>query len=139
MYSQIVGHLSPMPRPPKKGHPIRDLRAMIGKTQGQFAKMIGLNAHTLKKIEHHERPLTQKVARDIFWKTGVDARLLTKGKLRNTWGREYTPEFYGQWKDGIWPQSDQIAKEKALKLAPWVEILLRAAARKKQLWIYSGD
>jgi hypothetical protein len=125
-----------MPKRPKKSHPIRELRVLIGKkTQPQFAAMIGIKADTLKKIENHERGLTSRVAERIHWMTGANARYLAFGRLRNAWGDEYAPGFYQHWRDGYWPQSDQIAIDKALKLAPWVEILLRAAARKNQLWI----
>jgi transcriptional regulator with XRE-family HTH domain len=124
-----------MARKPKHSHPVRELRAIIQKTQSQFADMIGIKADTLKKYENRQREMPKGVAKLIHVATGAHTRFLMAGKLRNVWGHEYMPGFYQQWGEGYWPQSDGIAIEKALRLAPWLEILLRGAARKNRLWL----
>jgi transcriptional regulator with XRE-family HTH domain len=107
---------------------------MIGKkTQRQFAETIGISADLLKKIENRERGLTDRVARRIQRATGVHSRLLMVGKLRPAWGNTYSKDFYDQWR-AISPQNDEIAKERALQLVPWMDILFRAATRMNRLW-----
>jgi transcriptional regulator with XRE-family HTH domain len=136
-----------MARKPKNpNHPVRKLRTMIGKTQAQFAELAGIKADTLKKIENYQRGLTAKIARAIHHATGIDARMLReREKLMRTWklpnesasGRAtfaFTSADYTLWREGLWPQDDAIAKDKALKLAPWIEILFRGAARKNRMW-----
>src|SRR5262245_24180501 len=122
-----------MPRKPKQGHPIRDLRGIIEKTQRQLAEMIGVSADLLKKIENGERGLTDKVAKLIHRATGVHSRFLMTGKVRPAWGDRYTKEFYDEWRIAR-PEDDEVAKERALQLAPYIEILFRAATKKKRLW-----
>jgi len=127
-----------MPRAPRVKSPIRDLRAIIGRTQREFAFSIGISPIALTRIENKTLALSPRVARKIVYETAVDPRCLN-GKLRTlrTWrGEQYTKEFYKKWKDCHW-QSEGAAKAEARWLGWAIEILLRASVlgyrRKLQL------
>ena len=125
-----------MPRKPTEKHPIRDLRKIIGKTQYDFAKTLGIYPGTLKRIENNNLKLSRKIAIRIQAETGINVERLLDGKLRDELGRKYTAEFYKEWKEVHFRQSEKIAKKTAAALAWWIKILLRASVveYKRRLW-----
>jgi transcriptional regulator with XRE-family HTH domain len=128
-----------MPRPARVKSPIRDLRAIIGKTQREFALAIGISPIALNRIENGTLALSGRILRKIQVETGIDPRnlLKRKGKLRAIEAQEYTAGFYEYWKDVHSWQSEEIARA----LASRVEILLLAAvdASKKRMWNVMGE
>jgi transcriptional regulator with XRE-family HTH domain len=68
-----------MPRKPKFTHPLRTLRAALGKSQPQFAKMFGVSASYMQAVELGQRKLNDELADAIMLRLGVDAESL-KGR-----------------------------------------------------------
>lgn len=127
-----------MPRTPKVKSPIRDLRAIIGKTQREFAFSIGISPIALTRIENGTLALSRRVARRIVCETAIDPRCLN-GKLRtlrNRRGDVYTKEFYKAFKDTYSWQDEAAVKVAIERLSLPMETLLRASAvgSKKRLW-----
>jgi DNA-binding XRE family transcriptional regulator len=144
LLAHIKGYLSlKVARHPRKGHPIRTLREIIGKAQGEFAKTIGISADYLKVIEggRQLRPENYlKLARRIQWETGISAQQLVKGRLKSMFrDQQYTLEHYQQWKrrhKGSYRgliNDKPTARHEADNLAPWIEVLFRAAAERNRL------
>jgi len=125
-----------MPRQPSKKSPIRQLRAIIGKTQSEFAKSIGVSPSALKRIENKDLKLSRKIAQRIEAEAGADKTKLLSGQLRDVLGKTYTAQFYAKWKKHRTYQDPAIASEHAKRLGWWIEILLRASAvgSKRRLW-----
>jgi transcriptional regulator with XRE-family HTH domain len=126
-----------VPRPTRVKSPIRDLRAIIGKTQREFAFAIGISPIALTRIENNTLALSRRVARKIEIEAGVDLQRLLKGKLRTIDGQQYTNGWYEYWKDPASWQSEEIAKS----LASRVETLLKAAVvgSKKRMWQVNAE
>jgi transcriptional regulator with XRE-family HTH domain len=132
-----------MPRPVRVKSRIRDLRAIIGKTQREFALSIGISPIALNRIENGSLALSRRVVFKILVETGVDPRCLY-GKLRTLRtpaGEPYTLEFYNKRKDVFFFQDEQLKQEEATMLATewiggWADILLRASVLgyRKQMW-----
>jgi hypothetical protein len=121
-----------MPRPARQKHPIRDLRAIIRRTQCGFAEDIGVSAIWLKKLENlPPRDLTVQTARRIYLETGADPAQLRNGKLRTYRGEVYSESFYKEWKTRLATQHAQIAREFARDIACWVDVLLRASVLRR--------
>jgi transcriptional regulator with XRE-family HTH domain len=124
-----------MPRQPKKrpNHPIRRLRSVIQKRQGEFATIIGISPDYLKKIENGERTFRPRIAHLVFLATGADSKALLKGRLRWRDGRVYTEQNFRQWcslQRGVRGRDRNLAWRKRLAddyLRAPIEFTLRAA------------
>jgi transcriptional regulator with XRE-family HTH domain len=127
-----------MPRKPTQKHPIRDLRAIINKSQKAFAEIIGINPGTLKRIENNDLKLSRKIATRIFAETGADIDSLLRGELRPAYRakleREYSENFYRRWKEQHFRADEETAKEGTDSFAWWAGVLLRASVRKRRFW-----
>jgi len=127
-----------MPRKPTKKHPIRDLRAIIDKSQKGFAQTIGINPGTLKRIENNDLKLSRKIATRIFAETGADIDSLLRGELRPAvrakLEREYSEKFYSRWKEQHFRADEETAREGTESFAWWAGVLLRASVRKRRFW-----
>ena len=126
-----------MPRPHRVQSPIRDLRAIIGKTQREFAHSIGISPIALTRIENGTLALSRRVAHKIVCETALDPRCLN-GKLRtlrNRRGDVYTKEFYKAVKE-VDPCSEEVIKKRVGLLRGAIEVLLRASVfgYRKQMW-----
>jgi transcriptional regulator with XRE-family HTH domain len=131
-----------MPRPVRVKSRIRDLRAIIGKTQREFALSIGISPIALNRIENGTLRLSRRVAFKIVFETRVDPRCLY-GKLRTLRtqaGEPYTLEFYNKWKDVSFFQDEQLKQEASMWATEWIggwaDILFRASVLgyRKQMW-----
>ncbi len=69
-----------MPRPASKTHVLRTTRLLLGVSQVDLAKSVGLSSDTIKRIENHSLPMSEEVAARISGYTGVDEDQL----LRNS-------------------------------------------------------
>ena len=130
-----------MPRPPKVKSRIRDLRAIIGKTQREFALSIGISPIALNRIENGTLALSAGVLTKIVTETGVDPRSIT-GRVRalRTFreGKEYVPGYYNQWRESqLGPDKQTAAIRQAQKISMLVDILFRASVfgRRTKLWL----
>jgi len=125
-----------MPRPVRQRSPIRELRAIIGKTQREFAFSVGISPSALKRIENNDLALSRRVACRIGIEAGVDRQSLLKGRLRTIEGQEYTAGFYEYWKDVCSWQSDGVAKVLASRVEPL--LLAAVVGSKKRMWQVMG-
>lgn len=67
-----------MPRRPKFIHPLRVVRAALNKSQPEFAKMFGVSASYIQKVELGQRTLDNELADAIMLRLGVDAESLKR-------------------------------------------------------------
>jgi transcriptional regulator with XRE-family HTH domain len=70
-----------MPKKPKRIHPLRSLRETLGKTQGRFAKMVGVSESYIQAIELGQRQISDDLALDIAANYGLNPEWL-KGKAK---------------------------------------------------------
>lgn len=82
-----------MPRKPKHGHPIRQLRNIIGVSQRDFARLLGLSSSALQRIELGSLKLSERVAYQIAAVTGANPRTLSTS-LKSHSGGPYRKEHY---------------------------------------------
>lgn len=86
-------------RPPRLKHPVGVLRRIIGKTQQEFARLLGdYSHHTIEAIERGALRLSEGLAQQISEKTGVNAGWLLRGDPKapplDTHARPYTKETF---------------------------------------------
>ena len=83
---------------PKPKHPVAVLRHMIGKTQEEFAGLIGYSAPTIESIEVGRLNLSEKLAQRISEKTGVNVGWLLRGNpqahMIDQQGNPYTTQTF---------------------------------------------
>ena len=120
-----------MPLRPRNTHPIRDIRSILGKTQPQFAALVGTSAITIKRIENGTLALSDKLAARIWAATGaMQIELLqgAKGRALSPGGTPYTLETFHRWA-AVWNHTTQeTALDRAKELSGFVELLCSAAA-----------
>ncbi len=115
---------------------IKALRKIIGRTQAEFAAMIGASKDTVVSWETGRNRLSASFARRIELATGADARLLLLGlSVPMTGGglgepRYYTRQDYEQHRKTEWGRSDEEAAKRHLqRCVDALELLLKAAAK----------
>jgi DNA-binding XRE family transcriptional regulator len=89
-----------MARPPKFIHPLRRLRSVIGLSQKAFAQLIGVPSPTIEATENGRLPMSKRLARRVYWATGIQSSELLKGvnaKLLNKSGNKYSLRDFRQW------------------------------------------
>ena len=121
-----------MPKKHKIECPLRKLREITGKSQIEFAKVVGCSASTIKKIEagDNSKLNTQLISSAAFIFGVVPNSLIpTSTRLMRVDGKPYTKEFYNEW----WSAAPERIKPfiqhlKALMVRE-LEIVLAAAMR----------
>jgi len=101
----------------KKRHPVAVLRLKCGKSQKEFADLIGCTLGNLQKVEATRAKsghgLSQQLAQRIFHETGVSLEWLRKGDPKapcvSARGEIYTPEIFARTQ----------AERKFYDRAPW--------------------
>ncbi len=86
-------------RPPHLKHPLGVLRRIIGKTQQEFARLLGdYSHHTIEAIERGALQLSEGLAQQISEKTGINLGWLLRGDPKapplDTHERPYTKETF---------------------------------------------
>lgn len=86
-------------RPARLKHPLGVLRGIIGKTQQEFARLLGdYSHHTIEAIERGALLLSEGLAQQISEKTGVNVGWLLRGDPKapplDTHARPYTKETF---------------------------------------------
>jgi transcriptional regulator with XRE-family HTH domain len=113
---------------------IRELRRILGLTQGQFATLIGASKDTIASWETGRNPLSPPLARRIALVTGVDEHSLLGpgGELMAKHGvpaKRYTVEEYKQYRKRFWGQSaEESVRRQWRPCADTLELLFLAAA-----------
>jgi transcriptional regulator with XRE-family HTH domain len=139
------------------GRLVAQIRKIIGKSQSQFAVMVGVSKHAIISVENGRNKLTQKLAKRIRVATGADItgenfrfepvgnipavenpHKLTPEALNFLHRRYdgtgkyddlYTREDFDQWRANFYPSNDEVARKHFDQIKTWVEYLFRAAAK----------
>ena len=122
-----------MPRPPKHRHVLRDLRHVIKMSQAALAEAVGVSTVAVNRIENGSLPLSAPVALRIYLATGLSTQELMRGKngkLLDQYREPYTQATFDSWRNDPRKVSEKFAAPDAAGLQWWIEMLLRAAARK---------
>jgi len=119
----------------RKKSPVRELRRIIGRTQAEFAMMVGASKDAVVSWELARNQLSPQFAKRIEFATGVDARsLLRKGRLmgRGFAGHlaPYTRELFDKHTRTRVGRSDEVnARGHAKNCNEALELLFVAAAQ----------
>ncbi len=116
-----------MRRKSKASSLVVELRKIIGKSQSQFAAMIGVSKHAIISVENARNDLSQNMAKHIEIATG--AKLLG-GKLESPFrADQYTRDDFDCWR-GKYGQTNKTAALKQLEeMKTWLKIIFLAAAK----------
>jgi transcriptional regulator with XRE-family HTH domain len=115
---------------------IKELRRIIGRTQAEFAGMIGASKDTVVSWETGRNKLSATFARRIELATGVDGRSLLSGISVPLTGdglgepRCYTGKDFELHRATAWGRSDEEAAKRHLqRCVDALELLFRGAAK----------
>lgn len=117
----------------QRNRSVARLREILGLTQSDFARLIGVSLDLIKGIETGRNRLTQPVAARIFVATGADVQSLLKGKGKVKYlhgGIDYREEHYKDWASHVsaMPKEHVLATFHSV-IGPHMQLLLLAAAR----------
>jgi DNA-binding XRE family transcriptional regulator len=110
------------------GRKVAELRKIIGKSQSQFAAMIGVSIHTIISVENGRNQLSENLTRRIKIATGADLSRQSKGKIAAVGGGGYTRKDFEEWHTRF-SSEEHSAKERFEEIKYWVELVFRAAAK----------
>jgi len=146
-----------MKRIDKAGRLVAQLRDLIGKSQSQFAAMVGVSKHTIISVENGRNKLSRNLAKRIQLATGANIgdenfefqvdgfvsasekaaqlspeavaflRRRHDGTGKND--RAYTREDFEQWRKNFYPSNDRTARKRLEEMKLWLEVVFRAAAK----------
>ena len=116
---------------------IRELRKIIGRTQGAFAAMIGASKDAVASWEIGRNKLSAAFARRIAFATGAEEEGLLRGRRGHlsyyepfAGHRPYTAGAFEHYRKSYWGRSDDEAAQQHLRhCADALGLLLLAAAR----------
>src|ERR1035437_1167265 len=129
----------------KPNKTVAKLRNLIGKTQEQFAVMLGVSKDTIVSVENGRNRLTPGLASRIHIATGASQSSLLQDTGVVTVGddhgyerdaSEYTPESFAKWRKNVFGSDpdDQAGRKRAAQfffdhIKGRLEVLLIAATR----------
>ena len=136
---------------------IAQIRKIIGKSQSQFAALVGVSKHTIISVENGRNKLSKNLARRIQIATGAQ---ILDGKFRfepeydlpvadpsgkftpelsefinSRWDGTgkyddlYTRQDFEQWRAIFFPSTDEAAQKSFDQIKHWVEFIFKAAAK----------
>lgn len=139
------------------GRLVAQIRDVIGKSQSQFAALIGVSKHTIISVENDRNQVTEKLARRIQLATGArisnnivrfepvfnspaaeisnqltsEANKFIRHRFDGTGKNDnlYTREDFDQWRANFYPSNDETARRVFDQIKIWVEYIFRAAAK----------
>jgi transcriptional regulator with XRE-family HTH domain len=103
---------------------VAELREIIGKSQTQFAAMIGVSPETIISVENARNGLSRKLAKKIHVATGADLWQETPGTRLN-----YTLEEFNRWRDKYSPSNETAALEQFEEMKHCLKVIFLAAAK----------
>lgn len=117
-----------MKSPQHPGKLVAELRHIIGKSQSQFATMVGASKHNVISLENgRTKKLTGNLAKRIKVATGAD---LVRGKLESPFRQEaYTRADFDKWREEFNPSDRESALKKTEEMNMWLKVIFLAAAR----------
>lgn len=113
---------------PNTGRRVAELRRIIGKSQSQFAAMIGVSIHTVISVENGRNQLSEKLARRIRIATGAHLLRRSKGKVEFVRGGGFSKTDFEEWR-ARFSSEEHSAKARFEEIKYWIELVFRAAAR----------
>ncbi len=120
----------------KRNETIRELRKIIGRTQEEFAAMIGASKDTVVSWELGRNKLSAQFARRIAFATGAEEEPLLRGRGPLTGyapraGRQpFTAEFFERHRKSYWGRTDEEAARTHYKhCADALKLLFLAATK----------
>src|ERR1043165_1807709 len=76
---------------------VAELRRVIGKSQSQFAAMLGVSKHTIISVENGRYQLSRNLVKRIQIATGAD---FSQAKLESPFQvAQYTPDDFNKWRE----------------------------------------
>lgn len=118
----------------KSNQAIREVRRIIGRTQGEFAAMIGASKDAVASWETGRNKLSPQFARRIAFATGVDEDALLRGRRALTCyvpfagHPPFTADTFERHRGSYWGRSDEAAARQHLRNCVDALGLLFAAA-----------
>jgi transcriptional regulator with XRE-family HTH domain len=106
------------------GRLVAELRKIIGKSQTQFAAMIGVSKDTVISVENGRNQLSRNLAKRIQIATGADLLRATPGNPLN-----FTSHDCKRWRDKFNPSNEAAALKQFEEMKPWLKVVFLAAAK----------
>lgn len=116
-----------MPSDKRPGQRVAQLRKVIGKSQSQFAAMVGVSKHTIISVENGRNQLSRKLAERIHAATG--ASLMPDGPPNFGWNKEYTVDQFNRWRHDYYPSNEATARKHFDVMKMWLRVIFLAAAK----------
>ncbi len=110
------------------GRLVAKLREIIGKSQSQFATMIGVSKHSIISIENgRTKELSRNLTKRIEIATGAD---LLGGKLESPFAvANYTRNDFDRWREKYGQTNKSAALKQFSEINKWMKVLFLAAAK----------
>jgi DNA-binding XRE family transcriptional regulator len=106
---------------------VAELREVIGKSQTQFAAMIGVSKHTIISVENRRNALSRTLAKRIQIATGAD---LFRGQLQSPYrNAPYTREDFDNWRKSYGSDNPEVVLDQFNEMKTWLKVILLAAAK----------
>ena len=109
------------------GRLVAELRKIIGKSQVQFATMIGASKHTIISVENARSGLSPNLASIIQEATGAD---LSQKTLQSPFKvANYTRDDFDRLRNKYYPSNEETARNRIEDMKPWLNVVFLAAAK----------
>jgi DNA-binding XRE family transcriptional regulator len=110
------------------GHSVAELRKIIGKSQSQFATMIGVSKHSIISVENgRTKELSKNLTKLIQIATGAE---LANGRFESPFKvADYTRDDFDRWRQKYGRTDKATALKQFNEMKTWVKILFLAAAK----------
>ena len=103
------------------GQLVAELRKIIGKSQTQFAAMIGVSKHTVISVENGRNQLSRNLTKRIEIATGAK---LSEGRLTSPFQAEdYTRDDFNQWREKYHQTNEASARKQFDDMQPWLKVI----------------
>jgi DNA-binding XRE family transcriptional regulator len=106
---------------------VAELRRVIGKSQAQFAAMIGVSKHTIISVENGRNQLSRNLVKRIQIATGAD---FSHAKLESPFQvAQYTHDDFNRWRKTYHQTSEASARKQFEEMQTWLKVIFLAAAK----------
>ncbi len=109
----------------KRGRLVAELRKIIGKSQSQFAAMLGVSKDTIISVENGRNQLSKKLEARITIATGANFK-------EEAWGnglQDYTLETFNEYRQGFHELDEETSKTRIEAVKFWMETIFKAARK----------
>ena len=106
---------------------VAELRKIIGRSQSQFAAMLGVAKDTIISVENGRNQLSKNLAKRIQIATGAN---LLDGKLESPFSQaNYNRDDFKQWREKYGQSTEAAALNQFKEMQTWVKVIFLAAAK----------